>query len=238
MLERTRNFLSSLSLGGGAHPKDRDEHASPPRDTGRRDHETDGSPYVGVKVPPSRPEAASTLPPPPEQPRDPEPEGALALMRQELLDLRRDVGAVMRELLVSAVGLTPDAAAKRAAELLGVEDDRPRGDVLDLRRDVTIVMGNLLLAAGQSRDDVKRIVIDPLDPKTAKGNTPPEASDEELELERFEQELRELCDRILSREESQEPKRGEDTTQAARESEERPGPELRLQRERDRGHEW
>lgn len=238
MLERTRNFLSSLSLGVWAHPKDRDARASPPRDTGGRDHETDGSPYVGVKVPLLRPEAASTLHPPPEQPRDPEPERALALMRQEVLDLRRDVGAVMRELLVTAVGLTPEAAAKRAAELLGVEDDRPRGDVLDLRRDVTIVMGNLLLAAGRSRDEVKRIVIDPLDPKTAKGNKPQGTSEQELELERFEQELRELCDRILSRGGIQGPTRGEDTTQPARESEERPGPELRLQRERDRGHEW
>lgn len=189
-------------------------------------------------MPPPRPEAASTLQPPPEQPRDPEPERALALMRQEVLDLRRDVGAVMRELLVTAVGLTPDAAAKRAAELLRIEDDRPWGDVLDLRRKVTIVMGNLLLAAGRSRDEVKRIVIDPLDPKTAKGNKPPETSGQELELERFEQEVRQLCDRILSREESQELERGDATPQAARGPEERPGPELRLQRERDRGHEW
>src|SRR5689334_1309460 len=117
MFEKTRNLLSSLGFGSSAHPKNSEVQSSPAVTSGLYDHGTDVGHYVGVQVPPLGPGAESTIPPHSQQHGDTNLEHVLASTRREVLPLRKDVGVVMRELLVAG-GRTPEAAGKLAGELL------------------------------------------------------------------------------------------------------------------------
>src|SRR4051812_40834387 len=101
MLERTRDLLSLIGLGGLTHPKTPDVHGSPSASSGLYDQAADGGPYVGVKVPPPQVAGESALTPPASQHRDTHLRDAVAAAHQGVLELRRDVGAVMRELFIT-----------------------------------------------------------------------------------------------------------------------------------------
>lgn len=101
----------------------------------------------------------------------------LAMVRDEVLGLRRDISAVLAKLFV-VIGKTPDEATRllgKAPSLKATtiaQAEMLRADLLDLRRDVAVVMGNLLLAAGRSREEVKEIVLSPLSTQAAKETHP------------------------------------------------------------------
>jgi len=202
-------------------------------------------PFDGVKVPPHQ--AAGESPVTPRAPRDSAIEDTFASMRQEVFDLRQDVGNVLRELLV-ARGMEREEAGRRAIEALATPAEiaeldfatgagRFKSELLELRRAMAIVMQNLLTKSGCPLDLAAQIAVEPLLPKTAKGSTPPESEGQELELQRFEQEVRWLCDQIALQR-GPRPDRIDRIQQAPQEPEQRPGPAPERDRSWDRGHEW
>lgn len=111
-------------------------------------------------------------------------------------------------------------------------------ELRNLRRDVALVMANLLIGSSCPPDTAKKIAVAPLMPKSAKGSGPPEDFGQELEMQRFEQEVDRLCERIFGGSEVQSPESTETVRRVTREPERRPGPAPLRDRSRDRGHEW
>ena len=96
-------------------------------------------------------------------------EGALfATVQAEVLELRRDISAVLVKLYES-LGGTPEKARrllqhKQAANGPDVfkfaQVEALRGEMLDLRRDVAIVMANILVASGQTPKQKREILVE------------------------------------------------------------------------------
>lgn len=102
----------------------------------------------------------------------------LASVRAEMLELRRDVAAVLANLVV-VLKIPPEERQKyverkrsgepshvTAAEVSQVE--ALRGEILEFRRDLAFTMAQLLVANVGSQEQAKEIVLPALKPKAPK----------------------------------------------------------------------
>jgi hypothetical protein len=248
MFERTRNFLTSLGLGGLVHPKGLEVEGSRSADVGLYDQATDAGPYVGVRVPPPEVAGASPLAPPRPPQRGYEVENAIASMCGEVATLRQDLGVVLTEFLIAG-GTDREAAGKFVSKALatprgiseldfGTGIERFQSELIELRRQAAIVMFNLLTKSDCPRDVASRIAVVPLLPKAAKADAYEDFEGQELEMQRFKKEVDRLCDRIFGATEIGGQQAVSEIRPSAHEPEKRPGPAATRDRSRDRGHEW
>lgn len=250
MFEKARDLLGSLGLAGLFQPRSPAAVGSKGGTDGLYDQATDAGPYDGVKVPPPRSANEATLGSPHQEQRISDLENALTTAHRDVSALRRDVGAVMRQLLIAG-GMEPEAAEKRAAALLtkgggsgmrqldgaAAVEQLPE-ELRNLKRDVALVMANLLIGSGCPPDQAKEIAVAPLMPKSAKNSPPPEDFGQELEMQRFEQEVDRLCERIFGATEIRGLEPVPELRPRAQEPERRPRAAPTHDRSRDRGHEW